>query len=430
MKTRATKQKQDLGMMIFAAAFVIIGLYLRDISGININKFIFLAVVAVPIFALSANRFVVFSSFLIPLYVGLPGNYVSLCILLRLLKELLDGRIRYSLIPLLLTLVATGYLMLQNILTGYTEIYNIMGAADFVTLMLLVYVTLQRRETDNVILAFLVGVTAMGLIMLINTLQYYDLQELMSSSSRLGDTKELGQNSAYGMVITIDPNFYGMNVMAAVSASVNILQLKPTSRNKKIMVVSMSVTAIICAMIGLSRAFVLALIAWGVVLIFLQGKVKNFLTLLVCVSIFAVVFTMAFPNVVEGFLNRFAGEDMEGFNGRSGLMEKHYNNWIANLGTMLFGIGLYGCNVHCMQLRYLFGMGALGGAVVFAWFWRLIKMSSINGAPAGLKRWVPFVITFVLCAAIPSAGCMDATFPLVVSIMALSLNGRNETEYK
>ena len=422
MGTRVTKRTQDTGLMIFATVFVCVGLILRDVVGININKYLFLLVVAVPIFTLTTNRFLTFTSLIIPLYVGLPGNYISICILLRLLYEFLAGRIRYDFLAFFLSIVAAAFLFLQNIFYNYIEIYYMMGALDFLILLLLSYAILQHNETENAIVAFLVGVAATGSIMLINTLQYYDIQDLMNSATRLGDTNKIYMNSESGMVVTIDPNFYGMNVIAAASAGINLLFTVKTTRTKKVVVIGLSGAALIFALIGISRAFVLVLVLWGILLIMAQGKAKNFLTALIVAIVFMAIFYAFFPTVIEGILNRFAEADVAGGNGRINLINKYYKMWVENIGTMLFGIGLYNCHTHSTPFLYLFGTGIIGAIVILGWFLRIIRASCWRGPKAGLRRWIPFVVTFVMFSTIPAAGAIGYTYPVIMSILFLAVN--------
>lgn len=422
MGMRVAKKTQDMGLMVFATVFVCAGLILRDVAGVNINKFLFLIVVAVPIFLLTTKSFLIFSSLLIPLYVGLPGNYISICILLRLLFELFMGKIRYDSLAFLLSIVAAAFLFMQNLFYDYTAIYYMMGSLDFLTLLLLSYAILQYNETENAIIAFLVGVAAMGAIMLINTLQYYDLQELMNSANRLGDTNEIYQNSASGMVVNIDPNFYGMNVIAAVSASISLLFTMKMTQAKKMAIIGLSGAALIFALIGISRAFALILVLWGILLIMTQGKAKSFLTAVIVVIVFVAVCYAFFSTIVEGLWNRFTEADMEGGNGRINLIIKYYEMWIANIGTMLFGIGLYNCHTHSAPLLYLFGVGVVGAVVILGWFLRIIRVSCWRGQRVGLKRWIPFMVTFIMFSTIPAAGAINYTFPLLISILTLALN--------
>ena len=421
MSKKVTKRTQDRGLMIFATIFVCAGLVLRDVVGININKYIFVLVVAVPIFTLTTNRFLIFSSLIIPLQVGLPGNYISMCILLRLLFELLMGKIRYDILAFLLSIAAALFLFLQNLFYGNTEIYHMMGTLDFLTLLLLGYTILQYNETENAIIAFLVGVAATGAIMLINTLQYYDIRELMNSATRLGDTDDIKTNAATGMVVIIDPNFYGMNVIAAASAGINLLLTVKTTRAKKAIVIGLSGAALIFALIGISRAFALVLVLWGILLILAQGKVKNFLAALIVVVVFIAMFYSFFPTVVEGVLHRFAEADMAGANGRIALLNKYFGMWAENTGTMLFGVGLYNCHTHSTPFLYLFGTGILGTSIIFSWFLRIIKVSSWVGTKDGLRRWIPFLVTFSMFSTIPAAGAIGYTYPLIVSILFLGV---------
>lgn len=422
MSLTITKRRVNIWLTFFTVAFLCVGLLLRDVGGIGISKYVFLIAVMPSIFLLETRFFLALASVLIPMFVGLPGNYISLCLLLRLIWEQIGGKLWCNFWAYIWTILVSVYLFAQNLIYDYTAIYNMMGAIDFLTLLLFLCAVLRYNETENVITAYLVGVVATGAIMLISTLQYYDLQDLMDSATRLGDTGMLQQALESGMVISIDPNFYGMNVIAAVSAAVNVLLVRKTSVQRKVITISLCVAAIILALIGLSRAFALVLIAWGIVLMLVQGNIKKTLATQLLVIVLTIILLVSFPTVIEGIFKRFNEDNVAGGNGRINLILEYAEEWNESIWTVFFGIGLYNCFTHSTPFLYLFGIGIVGTIIVFCWFACVIRISSAHGEKGDLKKWLPFLVTFVLYSAIPAAGAINYTYPLVVAILALALN--------
>lgn len=109
------------------------------------------------------------------------------------------------------------------------------------------------------------GVAALGLIMLISTLQVYDFVDLLTSSTRLGDDSMHFAEEGI-MNVSIDPNFYGMFAITAISTGVEVLsgyESALSGSERSLMLVAVG-SSLVVALIGLSRAFFMVLCVWGV----------------------------------------------------------------------------------------------------------------------------------------------------------------------
>lgn len=421
MIVREKKERFAPAVMILAGILVAVGVLLRDTAGIEINKFLFLLIAAVPLLCLKIEYSVVFAAFLIPLYVGLPGNYISMVLLLRLLLEYVKGKIKLDFSLFLASVAVTLYLVITNVFWGSTSVYHLMGSIDFVVLALFASATLQYEKVKPVILAFSIGVAVVGVSMLSATLQYYSLAELMSDSSRLGYTGMLGEElGEEAMIATIDPNFYGMNVIALASCGYLFLTSKGEKKGKIFMAIALLVALAIC-LIGLSRTFLLALVIWAVLALFTETNIKRAVGITVTAGVLVVAFALLFPQVVDGFARRFSESDIMGANGRFDLIHEHASVWSETIPSVFFGGGLYNNNTHCAPLLYLYGVGLVGMALLIWWFGRILVLANRSANGKGVYRLVPFLVTFLLFSTIPAAGALNYTFPLFVSMMAVSV---------
>ena len=428
MIVQEKKERWGAVVGILAGILVAVFVLLRDTAGIEVNKFLLLLIAAVPLLSLKVEYSVVFAAFLIPLYVGLPGNYISMVLLLRLVFEYVRGKLRLDFSLFLASIAVTLYLIITNVIWGSTSVYHLMGAMDFVVLALFASATLQYGKTKFVILAFSTGVAVVGVSMLSATLQYYTLAELMSDSSRLGYTGMLGEElGEEAMIATIDPNFYGMNVMALASCGYLFLTSKGEKKGKIWMLIALLVALAIC-LIGLSRTFLLALVIWAVLALFTETNIGRAVGVTVAAGVAVLLFVLLFPEVVEGFTRRFSEADIMGANGRFDLIFEHASVWSENLVSTLFGGGLYNNNTHCAPLLYLYGVGVVGMVFLVWWFGRILVLSNQTAKGRGVYRFVPFVVTFLLFSTIPAAGALNYTFPLFVSMMAVSVAKRENKQ--
>lgn len=427
MKLTITKDRVNTWLLICAVVILSIGVFLRDVAGLTINKFILLFIAAVPIFLLKIENFLVLASVLVPMFVGLPGNYISLCLLIRLFWEQFYGKTKCNAALFLLTLCIGFYLLAQNFMYDYVEIYHLMGTLDFLILLFFVHSVRRYGVEENVTIAFMVGVVITGVIMLVTTLQHFELKELMDSSTRLGDTDMLYEVTGLGMVVTMDPNFYGMNAIAAISAAIHILFTKKITTRRRMWIIALCAATAVLALVGLSRAFVLGLLLWGILLILTLGDIKKVIPMILGAAAFVVIVMYAFPDVMEGIERRFGEGDVAGGNGRINLIIKYYHPWRETFLTFLFGIGLYNCHTHCAPLLYLFGFGLVGAILVLLWFVAIARILRQGSTQKGLLQWIPLIVTLFLYSMIPAAGAINYTYPMVVALMArgISATGRD-----
>ena len=413
-------KKQDRWIIYGIGILICLALLARDIIGNGVNKYIFLILAAVPIFFASLQNMVIFMCFLIPLYVGLPSNLISVCLLIRLLFEALRHKIQLSGSGFILSYLIVTYILIQDILTGYTGVYHIMAAFDFLTLFLMMAAIIQYAQVKQSIIGFAIGNFVLGIIMLSATLSFYSLADLMNPATRLGYTGMLLNSSDASMATSIDPNFYAMNVIATLTTGCLLLSQRLFKWEKIFLIVSMLGCIVFC-LIGLSRTFVVLLAIWGILWLFCQRNVKRAFSVLAVGIILIIAFFQFMPIVATGLLERFSGADVIGGNGRMNLILKYFEPWYESIETVLFGIGLFNCHTHCAPLMYLFGLGIVGTIPLVGWFlynWRQCKRYVTK---LSLRQCIPVIITFISFSSIPAAGAINYTLPILIAMSAVMI---------
>ena len=399
---------------------IIIGLFSRDIMGIGINKYLFLLLAIIPILFLETKSVAIFSCFIIPLYVGLPGNWISVFLLIRLMYDAFKYRITLNKSGFFLTLIVVVYIALQDFFTGYTEIYHLMAALDFVVLSLSMSVLRDYRAGAEAIVAYSVGNFVLGTVMLGATLSYYSLQDLMNPATRLGYTGMLISNSGASMATSIDPNFYAMNTIACIS-TVSLLFPKFSSKKEKALALVSTIGSTVCCLVGLSRTFIVLLAIWGILWLVNQGNIKRALWVLAIAGILVFAFLRFMPTIVLGLLSRFESADIAGGNGRINLIIMYFKPWFETIPSILFGIGLFNCQTHCAPLMYLFGLGIVGTIPLAVWFiyqWNQYKSCSNR---IFFRSKIPLLLTFIAYSSIPAAGAINYTLPILIPMLALAI---------
>ena len=410
------KNYSYIPIVIWGAVFFIL-LLLRDTYSVGINKNLFVILTCICALSMKTNNLIYLFCFLFPLYVGLPGNYMTLILIIRLIFSTCTFKVT----SLTLSIMISVFMFLQNIATGYTGIVPMMFIAG-VVLVLLLFTGKYNLDPVPLILMYSAGVAALGYIMLTSTLNVYDLTDLMSTSFRLGSSAVNYVEEGI-MNVSADPNFYGMFAIASISLALPLALHSQTTPLIKAFLYSFVIVQIVVSLIGLSRAFILILGIWFVLYLMSQKNIKG-----LAISFFAVVVTVIFlvnfmPDVFKTILARFGDSDMVTGNGRTTLIFEFVDAWSSNVFTVLFGIGLFRCNVHCMPLQFLFG----GGLILFMLVIALVA-SYVHLKPTriGFSELVPFIVTFVMMCTVPAAGLINYMFPLVLIGLTLH-NAENKS---
>ena len=414
--------------LVFFCAVVFFSLMMRDSFGHAINKYLLLLICAVPTLTFNVSNLCVFYAFLFPLYIGLPGNYITLVLFIRFGFEVIKNKFRFDLPILIMTLALTAIIAIQNLKYGFTDVYYMVGALNFLLLFFYMKLSVEKCSIEKIVIFYTLGVLSTAFIMLVTTLNYYSVSELLSSSSRFGAGGMLDDKTVSSMVVSIDPNFLGMDAIAAVASSSLIVKKMDTALKRTSLIILIVLTAVI-PLLGLSRSYVIALAFWALIYIMSQRSLKNKIIFIVAAAVVVVLSVVLFPDVYSAILNRFSEADVSTGNGRIDLIIKYAIPWNETLSTLLFGIGLYVCHTHCAPLLYLFGIGIFGFLILAALELRYIRL--IKGKNrVGIKGWVPFIATLFMSATIPAAGAISYVFPLFLTILVLGIGKDEQSRYE
>ena len=399
------KTKKTYGSLILWALIIFFLLFLRDAYSVGINKYIFLGITCVCVFYMKTSDLIYLYCFLFPLYVGLPGNYMTLVLVVRLLLETR----RFKATSLVLTLFIAAFMVFQNYTTGNIGITHMMYIPGlFVVLMLFTH--RQKLDIMPMVLMYSAGVAALGFIMLVSTLRVHSLVDLMSNAFRLGTS-----NSAYTeeniMRVSVDPNFYGAFAISAISLAFPLFLHPNTSKIRKAWFIIFAFIQLVVALTGLSRAFILVLLLWIAISLFTQRSVRNTVFAVITVGVFLFFLVIYMSDVIDVVLSRFYEEDILTANGRISGILRFWSIWSSSLYYIFLGVGLFRCNVHCVPLQMLFGGGLIYSILMFALF---MSYKPVKPAQRSLVGRLPFLATSIMMCSVPAAPLLNYMFPLVI----------------
>lgn len=409
------REKVDFETIICICIMVMVSvlLFLRDANGYPISKYVFLILLApVLMFTSQKNVFKVWA-FIMPLYVGLPGNLLTLVMLVRFVLHGLNNRkMRLVSAQFCFTLILVVYIVVQNLLLGFNDTYNMIYAVELVVLYF-VMTSEHRGLFADTFLFYTCGVALVGIVMLVSTLRVASFNELLSAASRLG---YLGRDNE--MNIIVDPNYYGLFAITAVSGHWCMISESKYTLGKATFAIVVTLICMLVSIIGLSRAFVLCMIGWSVLAFFTESRGKLRLVLISVVVIMLTVVVTVLPESVDAVIERFKGDDMATGNGRTDLVKDALSKWAETPLTILLGFGLFNCHAHCMPLQYFAGLGVVGFIVVaglYISYWSL--QNECRTKRFSWKTMVPIIVVQALAATVPIAQSMTFMMPVVMSIL-------------
>lgn len=397
-----------LYFMMFAIGLLLL---VRDAFGVSVNKYIILAVVAVATFAFPIEKVVYFIAFLMPLYVGIPGNYLTLVFLVRFLGE--THRVHFNSRGIICCVLAGGYAFVDALVHDNTEIAQLVFFPSMV-LVMLIYSLRVPYNKNRLVLCYSLGVAALGLIMLISTLQVYDLMDLLTSATRLGDDSTSFAEEGV-MNVSVDPNFYGMFAIAAISTGVEVISnTRALAKAERVFMLIALCVCVVVALIGLSRAFFLMIFVWGMLYALSRKKAKTLLIFAIVAIIAGVAVYMFMPEVLDAIFSRWSEDNVSDGGGRISMMESYYTYWRGNAHTILFGVGIFDCYVHCTPLQVIFGGGIVFTILFTIFVGTLVPKNRRKRKMPFLQKWLPMAATVLMSATVPALMLLNFMYPLIM----------------
>ena len=421
MQIRMSKR---LGLPAACMAVAVL-LLSRDVLGGAVNRWLFLVVIAAALLFLDAGETRFFMFFLMPLYAGLPGNFITLLLLSKFFALALREKRRFRL-PMgavICGVLFAVYVLIQNLMLGDTSAYSFALCAEIPLLLFLSAdcAPLPPRRAANI---YAMSVVLAGICALSVYAGEHSLAEIMSGAIRFGDTYGAG-----GMRMELDPNFLGFFCLSGIAAHMELLRRRIHRRfSGQVLSVVFIMALGFLGLVGLSRAFLLCL--GGLVFLELAAcarRPKRFFRAVLFTFFMlgagALTLHLTAPSLLPAAAERFADADLWNGNGRMALMQYWWRAFLESPRTLLFGTGLFRTNVHVTALQYLFGLGLVGSIPAFCFAGACARSVGFRIFRGG---WIPAVTAAVMSCTVPAACSLSALFPLIFAVCFSAHSGGAE----
>lgn len=413
----------DFKSIAFAmvVALTSILLYQRDIGGVQINKFLFFAIIVIYAAIADYQHVMMLTAFVLPLTNGLPGNYIlpALCVLLVAKGAKRIHIPSFAWVAFSLIIVSEFFHIMM--ISSSPDIPGFVGYCSSIFLLLLICsADLNASDNWKNALWFSLGSVIMLSIIMMN-FSFMLQTDIQSFDVRIGDTNDY---SGYGgMSLRTNANNIGLYSIAAITISFVLWYYKKIS---VWLLALISVPSFIAGVNSFSRTWVLCLVLFLLLfLLFRRGKSFAPLIILI-VSVAGVYFFFVefSSSALDVFTGRFSGDNTAG--GRTTLFTE-YNNWMfENEWSLLVGVGAQpykeitnlSNSTHNAVQQILLAYGIPGLILFIYLFYRSIKKWYV---PKEHMVYMPLIVVFFFLQSLQFLNPAYCMYPFIASFFVLKM---------
>lgn len=348
----ASTKKQNMLIAVFV--FGLVSLFIaRDICGIGLHKFVFLAFCAVVFAFAEYETLFYLLCFMIPLFNGLPGTYIMLLLVtLMFLKKNYIPKTILVLIPLFFILEMVASIWYSDF--PRMEITGIVEYITFLTAFFMMLYDDSKKSKQLCLGMFFAGVLVYILIVMIAgflTAPSNWIELFANGWFRFGRT-----NTGSGDYMMLQGNPNELAYYSLCGISIGLVALRNRGIPEKVFIIAAMIFMLATGILSLSRSFFIVFVF--MLIMYLACQIRSLKKLAIAVGvitgigILTVVILNSNSYLIDGILSRFTDITMETFGGRSVLFEKQWNSFIMNPRYLLIGTGV-------TQSEYASGIGSI-----------------------------------------------------------------------
>lgn len=416
--------------IFYFVLFCITGaLFVRDVLGVEINKYLFLTGYIFAFFIFNFEDICGLLIFSAPLFYGLPNTYIyAIGAVFLLVKGYGSLNYRFLVFPLLLAC--------QELLLAFSyPAIDMTDEVSFISCLFMFAALLcsDRSRPRHFLLMYVLGVTCAFVIVVGNTGREVGYNVLLTGGIRLGydaDAMNAIGSAAKGISLKFNPNEIGYFSIAAVAISL-LLFLK--TQTNRVLLGACSAVCVVSGLLSQSRTWLILFALLVAVQLMVNIKSveamrRTFVIAVLCV-LAAVVFLQANSDVWNQIVLRFKDGNLASAGGRTQLFSL-YNQYLeSNTFRFLFGSGAVGYKIvtgipfstHNGFQQLVVCFGVLGAAFFVAMLCvALIKAK--GGKSFSLNYWLPLFIVVLFIQSVQLVNPWTLMLPLVCGVAAIQMS--------
>lgn len=421
MKLSFKKNKNQIVLVPFIIGLIIL-LALRDVGGVSINKYLFLAYSAFFMAISNKENLVYLICFMFPLLWGLPGTYILLVfVFIYFFKNrTLSKKV---------VLLTTFFVLLEVLAIMFYPDINSTAVIQYICTIIVFFsliTDVNNIDYQKAIGLFLIGSSALCVILLVSTLKtapsnWLDL--FAKGWFRFGDIQSEETNT---LMLKLNANNLAYHCVLGVSLSIVLMKKK---QKQRLMLIVCTIIHFLLGVLSTSRTFILIMLLLIILIIWYSTKsIKAGVIVAVGVIVSGIViffFLQKNPLILEGFKTRFNDSTISTGGGRTVVFTKIMDAFLDNPRLWVFGTGVTDYKSVIGQVgsfhnatQQLLVCYGLPGMMIF--LYGMLK-PIYNGKKKELIYWLPFIACILFVQTIQFVNPSTIMLMYIVVVFALRL---------
>lgn len=399
---------------------------IRDVAGVTVNRYIFIALATATFIVLDKQSIYAFIAFLTPLSVGISATYITAIALVIIFIKQKELKVH------ILGLGCMVLILLMELLSAVRGIFSLTVYFRFAGIFIFAFLAMIDHEKnydyDKMIKLFVLGYfVAMGSI-IGQMLNEYSLEEILSLGIRLGNTRRLLGKSTEGMLVSYNANDLGALCLLNINFCI-LLRLK--TGNKWYMA-----SFVISSLLGLmtqSRAFLICYVISVLLFIFMSSKdttsiIKNLSWLILGVGAILGLTYWLIPDYMSMLVERFNASDISG--GRNEIFAFYFKEMTSSVDKILFGVGLqyypqkynYIFSAHNATQEVVIAWGVIGLFIVIALFGIIFRNAKRQNPIARNIQYIPLIMSLAIMQSLQGFSDRASMLRLMIAYFAILMS--------
>lgn len=402
-------------------------LALRDIRGISLNKFLYLAFCVGPMLFVDYGEMLAMLSFMFPLLWGLPGTYILLASVILLIFK--KGSISAGVLC-----AAVLFLILEFFASLWYSKKDIVDIVGYIctVMVLLMFIEEEHRQVDFrlCVHCFMLGCVVICGVIILCGLKNAPADWLWRFSRgwfRFGKTHSSGS----GMTLQLNANSLAYYSLAGIGCGLLLFQ-KAQFKGERLLAAGELAILLISGFLSLSRSWVLFLAVIMVLLVINSMRSPRLfvpmLLMLAAAAIGATAYFARNPELLDGFLTRATDKTVATGGGRTEILVKYLQVFFSDLRYVLTGMGVtqyasisaVGHAMHNGTEQILVCCGIVGSGVFFSLL--LSPVLEYRGKRVELIYWIPLLSVVMFVQSIQFLNPDELMLPYAIGVMALRMS--------
>lgn len=341
MYLQLKKDTNKLNLIFVLGVCLLLGL--RDIAGLEINKFIIVGFGSICFLMSSFKNIILMVSFLIPLLCGMPGTY-----LMPLILFLIFTKYGIPKKAILLILFFTCLEIFDSFFYTNLAFNDIVQYCSFLGILFFFVYSAELKNNFKLqydaCRYYLYGSSFLCIVIFISTIKTAAdnwLNLFANGWFRFGDVQV---DEFSGMMLKLNAN--SLAYFACIGVFLALVYALNKKEKNKLFYFIIAAVHLIIGIFTASRTFVILTLLGTVIIVFISLKTKRQFLLLIAI-LFMIVFLVMIgihylPNVADGIVSRFEDKNMATAGGRTKLFIAYFDAFLENPRFLLTGTGVLG----------------------------------------------------------------------------------------